>query len=707
MDQLLGNWLTQAGGICAVLALLAYAGAALWLASRPKARMAALMPSRRALVFAVGGVALWALAWASFGPVSTELGVGGAVRNLGFILWLSATFVLSGGNGRALSARLMLLTLMVTNLVCFLFGGLAIIDIQLSGLEIETDWLTRALLIVDMLTASAGLVLIEQCVRHRGPNLRMPVLVVAGGIAAIWAYGLNIHLLSWLAERPPLALILIEPLVVAFVLPAFVLVAIDMGRDRIQLSRSIAVRTVAVLGLVTYLVVVALTAAFARLVGGDYGDLVQAVLLALALGLGALMAASARARAWMSVMVSKHFFEHRYDYRAEWMRFTATLEGQDGQMDQPFRRIARALAELANSPGAMLLTADTDGDYRPAGHWGWPPDAEAGQTVPIRAAFMLQESGRIVEIDAMRDGRDDEGKLALPEWILSDPRAWVLLPLQHVGRMVGIALLLRPMASRPLDWEDLDVLRISSRQAASYIAEMQSQSALSEARRFDEFNRRFAFIMHDVKNLASQLGLLAANAERHAENPEFRADMIETLKLSVNRMNELLHRLSAKGPSSPASRTEVPLPPLIDRLIRETSRGHTVTAACETALCAKGDGEAIAQILRHLITNAIDASAADTPVLVAASRDGDRARIDVIDEGSGMSPEFIRQELFKPFVSTKASGFGLGAFEALQLARSMGGQLDVDSREGEGTRFTLWLPHAEEAAHRDRKEKAA
>jgi putative PEP-CTERM system histidine kinase len=435
----------------------------------------------------------------------------------------------------------------------------------------------------------------------------------------------------------------------------------------------------------------------------------RAVLLALALGLGALMVASARARAWLSVMVSKHFFEHRYDYRAEWMRFTATLEGQDGEADQPFRRIARALAELANSPGAMLLTADADGDYRPAGHWGWPPEGEAGLTVPIRAAFMLQENGRIVELDAVRDGREgeDERTLVLPDWILSDARAWVLLPLQHVGRMVGIALLRRPVASRSLDWEDLDVLRISSRQAASYIAEMQSQSALSEARRFDEFNRRFAFIMHDVKNLASQLGLLAANAERHAENPEFRADMIETLKLSVARMNELLHRLSAKGPSSPASRTDVLLPPLIDLLTRDAARRHPVTAACEGGLSAQGDSEAIAQILRHLIANAIDASAPGAAVLVAASRDGDRARIDVIDEGCGMSPEFVRHELFKPFVSTKAAGFGLGAFEALQLARTMGGQLDVDSREGEGTRFTLWLPRADEAANRDRKEQAA
>ena len=100
--------------------------------------------------------------------------------------------------------------------------------------------------------------------------------------------------------------------------------------------------------------------------------------------------------------------------------------------------------------------------------------------------------------------------------------------------------------SRALDWEDLDVLRIAGQQAASYLAESQSQAALSEAKRFDEFNRRFAFIMHDIKNLASQLNLLASNAERHADKPAFRADMVETLKISSGRLSDLLVRLSAR-----------------------------------------------------------------------------------------------------------------------------------------------------------------
>ena len=68
--------------------------------------------------------------------------------------------------------------------------------------------------------------------------------------------------------------------------------------------------------------------------------------------------------------------------------------------------------------------------------------------------------------------------------------------------------------------------------------------------------------------------------------------------------------------------------------------------------------------------------------------------IEVIDSGEGMSPEFVRSRLFKPFVSTKPGGFGIGAYEARELVRAMRGRLDVESREGLGSRFTIRLPLA-------------
>lgn len=274
------------------------------------------------------------------------------------------------------------------------------------------------------------------------------------------------------------------------------------------------------------------------------------------------------------------------------------------------------------------------------------------------------------------------------------------MPVLHFQRMIAVVVLHRPPVSRALDWEDLDVLRIAGQQAASYLAEAQSQAALSEAKRFDEFNRRFAFIMHDIKNLASQLSLLARNAERHADKPEFRADMTQTLKVSAGRLSDLLVRLSPRGRGRASEAGRVLVGPILEEIAAEMRARRAIFVGCQTGLTAWGDAESIRQIAQHLVANAVDASPADTTVQLVAVTEQGRIRIDVIDQGCGMTRAFIREELFKPFVSTKDGGFGLGAFEALQLAQALGGTIEVASEPGKGSNFTLWLEAADARSDR-------
>jgi putative PEP-CTERM system histidine kinase len=212
--------------------------------------------------------------------------------------------------------------------------------------------------------------------------------------------------------------------------------------------------------------------------------------------------------------------------------------------------------------------------------------------------------------------------------------------------------------------------------------------------RFDEFNRRFAFIMHDIKNLVSQLSLVAHNAERHAENPEFRADMIATLQSSVKKMNDLLARLSrgSGGESEPLRATKVLA--VAEAIARAKQRAHPVELFGSASLTAQADPSRLEQALAHLVQNAIDASAPGEPVRISCGARGGEILIEVSDRGCGMPAEFIRTRLFQPFASTKETGFGIGAFEARSLVMAIGGRLEVESREGEGTRFTIFLPAA-------------
>lgn len=115
-------------------------------------------------------------------------------------------------------------------------------------------------------------------------------------------------------------------------------------------------------------------------------------------------------------------------------------------------------------------------------------------------------------------------------------------------------------------------------------------------------------------------------------------------------------------------------------------------------LRVQGDAGQLEQLFLHLVQNAIDASAADAPISLRVETTADDMIVTIADQGKGMSPRFIRQDLFQPFRSTKPGGFGIGAYEAREIARAHGGRLDVTSREGEGSIFTVVLPVARTAA---------
>ena len=688
--------------ILCVAALASFSGATLWLLMRPRARMAALMPAPRWQVLVAATTALWCAALTIFLPGSSEALVAQMVRDGAMLGWLGATFW-SPRAPMPRPLRLILRMLATICLLAFLLGAAA----HWRAGAAAAPWMKPTLTFTAMIVAIGGLLIIDGAVRRASGGLRMPVLAVAGGFAMLWAYELNVQLIGALTGAKASTLIALLPAVALLTVPIHIVAAMDIGRERMRLSRTAATRSLILLGAAVYLILIALTGAVARAVGSDYAELAQAISLAVALGAGGLMLASARSRAWLAVIISKHFFEHRYDYRAEWMRFTATLaqgakgDGSDDDRNL-YRRVAKALAQLTGSPGALLMLPAASGGFRVAEQWHWPGGVGEEAGLSLRSAFMLQETQHIVDLDAERRGAPGKHPagvdLAIPDWLIADTRAWVVVPVLHFQRMIAIAVLHRPAVSRALDWEDLDVLRIAGQQAASYLAESQSQQALSEARRFDEFNRRFAFIMHDIKNLASQLSLLARNAERHADKPEFRADMTQTLKISAGRLSDLLVRLSPRerGPAAEPGRTLVE--PLLNEVAAEMRPRRARFVGCQAGLSAWAEAGAIRQIVQHLVANAIDASAPDTPVQVVAVAEQGRARIDVIDQGCGMTREFIRDELFKPFVSTKESGFGLGAFEALQLAQGMGGAIEVTSEPGKGSNFTLWLPLADARA---------
>ncbi len=289
--------------------------------------------------------------------------------------------------------------------------------------------------------------------------------------------------------------------------------------------------------------------------------------------------------------------------------------------------------------------------------------------------------------------------LAVPDWITGIRRAGMIVPLLHHEWLLGFLVLGRQRAPRDLNWEDYDLLKTMGRQVASYLAEYRAANALADARQFEQFNRRFAFVVHDTKNLISQLSLMLSNAEKHKGNPVFIEDLIATVSESVDKMNRLLVRLHEGGLAAKAS-TAVDLAPVLRQLVERTAQEDRQLAFESDAdrMVVVADEDRLSAVISHLIDNAVDATEPGTgSVVVRLRSNGRHAEIEVEDNGTGMTPEFVRDELFKPFKSTKSGGFGIGAYESRAFVHELGGKLDIISAPGEGTLVRIRLPAIGEA----------
>ena len=659
--------------------------------------------AEKLLIGACFATVVWASMSAIRGPSDLVTITSESIRNLA---WISLLYAMASELKSAAHSGLRL----VFGAVALVIGiqlslNLLMLAVPLPGPSGEDVLATEYLLRITM--AAGALVLVHNIYGQAAPESRIGIRGPMLALTLMWGYDLNLYTVAYLRAPAVAEFFEWRGVYMALLAPLFALGS-SRGRSlNIKLSRAATFQSVSLIAVCAYLAIMAILATALRRAEWDWASASTAVMLVLTTLSTAMLVLSQRVRGWVKVKLAKNLFEHRYDYRSEWLRFAETV-GRSGPEAPPLgERLITAFAEMLDAPGGLLLIADLSGALEVAASHKWPgatlPPSEADQSRPFWEA--IERQGRILDLDAYRRrlGHPRDLAIPVPGWIAGDDHAWAGVPLVHHERLIGLILIAAPDYRRPLDWEDFDLLRTAGRQAASSLAEALSQEALSNARRFEEFNRRFAFILHDIKNLVSQLSLLARNAERHADNAEFRVDMVATLKGSVGKLNELLARLSPQASHRALKSEPQPLRPILTAAIAAKRRDHDVRLLGPTSLWARIDSAALEQAVGHLVQNAVEASPSDQPINVRVAEHEGEVAITIADKGCGMDSDFIRNSLFQPFASTKPDGFGIGAFEARGLILAMRGNLTVDSRPGEGTTFTITLPGAQAADEPTRK----
>jgi putative PEP-CTERM system histidine kinase len=534
-----------------------------------------------------------------------------------------------------------------------------------------------------------GLLAVENLLRNIDEQQRRKLWPLCLALGAMFAFELFMY-----AER--LMVPAADPTlpegrgIVGFLAVPLIALAIVRNREwriDIHVSRAVVLHTATLLATGAFFLCLSAIGIIVRQLGGGWGPALQLLMLTGSAVVLVAVLGGRELRLYLKQFVSRNFFSHRFDYRAEWLRFVDTVSNKVGSEDNLPVRVIRALAQIIDSPAGTLWSLGNDNSYSPEIGWNSKFDARAkiSNDQPIISGFRNGERIQILET---------EQEIRITN--ISGPA--IAIPLVHNGRMGAFVILPVPTRNYQFDQETFDLLNAAGKQAASYLAEERSTRALIDSRLLTDFSKRFAFVVHDVKNLASQLSLTLSNAKRHIHNPEFREDMLRTLDDSVNKMNRLIGELHGKAVGDEQPKATVP-----DIIIATIAQDFQRSGApIETRLGAPEctvamDADELRTVLHHLMNNASEASTEEgsqpgTCIVVSSQRIVDKISIEVSDNGPGMDEEFVRNELFRPFRSTKSSGLGIGAYQAREMLRMSGGDLEVISGRGAGTTMRITLP---------------
>jgi putative PEP-CTERM system histidine kinase len=487
-------------------------------------------------------------------------------------------------------------------------------------------------------------------------------------------------------------------LVVAGVLIIRSLARMKLLNLDVYLSHSFLYSSFTVLMVGIYLLVVGL---FAKLI--TYLNWVESIhlkgfLIFLAfLGLSILLL-SDRFRHKIRRFIAVQMKRPQYDYRREWIRFTektATITDAKNLCMTVARMVSDTLEVLSVT---VWLLDEPHARLRPVGS---TVSSETG------AGQRILEEGEAKLIQAMKDQEmpvdlDDpripwayDLKLSMPE-NFREARIRYCVPLSAGGNLLGVVTLGERVEYKPFSFEEFDLLKTIADQTAASLLNLKLSEDLRKAKEMEAFQTMSTFVVHDLKNLASTLSLTMQNLPIHFNNPDLRSDALQIIEQNVKKVNNLCMNLSILGQRIELKRKETDLNELVNASLSSMNGFRKISLIQNLQPLPKLviDPEQIQKVLTNLILNANEAVENGGEIKVTTSQRDSWSILSVYDNGCGMSKEFMEQSLFRPFKTTKRQGMGIGLFQSKMIVEAHQGRIEVESEEGRGTTFRVFLPLA-------------
>ena len=571
-----------------------------------------------------------------------------------------------------------------------------ILTVYMSVTQQSAPWLGFDVRVIGHVVATiAGLSLVEQLFRGASQEQRWALKFLCFGFAAMYGFDFYLYSDGLLFKQMDLELWEARGLVYTVAIP---LIAIAVSRNpsiesRVTISRSAIFYTTGIVFTGLYLIIMSAGGFYLQLFGGEWGQVVAVAFIFSGILFLLVLLFSGHVRARARVFIDKHFLDYKYDYRDQWLGLIRELSytAENSKLED---KALHAILEMMDSPGGSLWVRKNQQQFAPVASIGF--DELSGKTITVDSSLpiFLENWQWVINLDEYSNEPMLYQDLSLPDWLVENKRIWLIVPLMLQSRLYGFILIQHARAPREFNWEDIDLLKTAGRQVAIHLAQNRSALALVQARQFEAFNRFSAFVVHDLKNLVSQLALVVKNAEKHKHNPAFMDDAIATVDNAVERMNRMLAQLRSGAVVNELSE-KIDLTKVLQTVVKEKSNAMPKPnlKISVANLSVKGNEERLTSVIGHLVQNAQDATAPEGYVNLNLHRSENSAVISIEDNGCGMEKSFIEQRLFKPFDTTKGlTGMGIGAHESRAFVEELGGNIEVESTPGKGTRFTVTLP---------------
>lgn len=472
---------------------------------------------------------------------------------------------------------------------------------------------------------------------------------------------------------------------------ALCLTAYGLGRTRLQdLFVNTYISQQALFGSVTFIVI-----GLYLLLVGVIGEWLRRTNQPLGLGLSVVVvfgavvvlvvaAFSKTLRADIRRVLIRNFYRSKYDYRAQWLQVTEAFEqaaSKEAIMDRLLDLLIKTFPTTAISIWSFREADRRFCRIRSMTTEKEPAPLECSH--PVIVQLLKEDEAVVIE------GNSDP---------LMAAGAALCFPIRAQGGLTAFIALGRPLHGGTYGTDECDLLRGISH----HVGVLLSHARLAEERQasteLEALHRFSVFCLHDLKNLAARLSLVAQNAERHGHDPAFQESAMRTVTDTAAKMTALMSKLSRTSmkPAMTGAPESVDISALIDEIVAPMKgearvRLHVAGGPVQPVI---GVRDQIHQVLLNVILNAKQAIDQEGDISIGINESGGSIMVTVADTGCGI-PSTMLESLFQPSQSSRPGGLGVGLYQCKQIVEAHRGTIEIRSQQGQGTQVRIELPLAE------------